>query len=94
MSEEHQAPPPAADDAGAAVEKWFGDKFPGSIVARDTSAYEHLRTVVDELKSNPVGIDQLFADKIQGSAVAQNVDAYNYVRNAFDELKERLKSRG
>lgn len=34
----------------AAIEKWFGETFNGSVVAQNTECYNHVRRGVDELK--------------------------------------------
>jgi hypothetical protein len=34
----------------AVVDRWFGDHFPGSVVARDVDAYNYVHGAVEELK--------------------------------------------
>lgn len=38
------------DARNAAIEKWFGETFNGSVVAQNTECYNHVRRGVDELK--------------------------------------------
>lgn len=53
MSEDRETPPnpsAAADDMGSVIDRWFNDKFPGSLVARDTDTWNFVRQAVEELK--------------------------------------------
>jgi hypothetical protein len=49
-SESADAHPEQAADVDATVDRWFADSFHGSIVARDTDAFNHLHAAVQKLK--------------------------------------------
>lgn len=39
-----------ADSTGALIDKWFAEKFHGSVVAQNTECYNHTHKAVQELK--------------------------------------------